>query len=98
MLVGLNVLALSHWARSVRVQNAIVCVEGGDWWISVSWEVDSFLMFTDASSQNHLGPYQIVIAISLFPAGIGVDTIGRARTFQCLYVDISILMFVILYK
>jgi hypothetical protein len=29
VLMGLNVLGLSHWARSVRVQNAIVCgVEG----------------------------------------------------------------------
>ena len=27
--MGLNVLVLSHWARSVRVQNAIVCVDEG---------------------------------------------------------------------
>jgi hypothetical protein len=29
VLMGLNVLVLSHWARSVRVQNAIVCVDEG---------------------------------------------------------------------
>ena len=27
--MGLKVLGLSHWARSVRAQNAIVCVDGG---------------------------------------------------------------------
>jgi len=27
VLIGLKVLVLAHWARSVRAQNAIVCVQ-----------------------------------------------------------------------
>jgi hypothetical protein len=31
LLMGLKVLGLSHWARSVRAQNAIVCENGGNY-------------------------------------------------------------------
>jgi hypothetical protein len=38
VLMGLNVLGLSHWARSVRVRNAIVCGVGGGLWFGASWK------------------------------------------------------------